>query len=629
MGKNLFLKRGNSGQDFTSTTPGDSGATKIGMSAIGTPTFTTLQHMQNLFHSSGWVEGGVVSDNGDDTVAVTAGDGAIKATIGATSEILFFDWAANTSMSVPSGTTRYVGVEYNAGSPQLVIKTSDSFDDDTDFILASLINEGGTIHIQKEEHAVGDHSNNMINRLFDTLPFARDNRGGGLILGESGDNNRNLTMTAGAIWEKLNKFTITAIDTSVGGGDTFDRYLTDGAGGHTKQTGQTQWDNTQFDNAGTLTVMGMNKFAVQWFYIELDSEFVSIYGTAEYNTEAGAENEAPPTDIPDRVSLHGKLIGRLIFKKSATLPSAVESVFVQTFTAAGVTDHGNLAGLGDDDHTQYLLVGGSRELSADWDAGAHKITALTLESDVATGAAPLIVASTTVVPNLNVSFLGGKAIGTSGNTIPLLDANNTYSGLSIHTGRVVMKDNISIDLGTGASNTGDAAFYHDGADVILEMNGGPSKVFDHFVLKDADMVFENQVEGIKQTITVNNNTGANLNSSIKVYLMVGDVLMTDTKGITMIGSGSFVEISINYDITGTDGDNTLALVAVKNGSAVWINTISSTVADDKEETFTQARGTDVFSDGDTLSFYLQASGFGFGSIDVEKIIVAFKFYDNA
>ena len=40
-----------------------------------------------------------------------------------------------------------------------------------------------------------------------------------------------------------------------------------------------------------------------------------------------------------------------------------------------ISDHGDLLGLGDDDHTQYLLVDGSRQLSANWDAGAFNITA--------------------------------------------------------------------------------------------------------------------------------------------------------------------------------------------------------------------------------------------------------------
>lgn len=65
-------------------------------------------------------------------------------------------------------------------------------------------------------------------------------------------------------------------------------------------------------------------------------------------------------------------------------------------------DHGNLAGLADDDHTQYLLAAGTRGLTGAWDAGSWQIRAETFQSDVATGTAPFTVASTTRVTNLNV-----------------------------------------------------------------------------------------------------------------------------------------------------------------------------------------------------------------------------------
>lgn len=45
--------------------------------------------------------------------------------------------------------------------------------------------------------------------------------------------------------------------------------------------------------------------------------------------------------------------------------------------------------------------------AADFDFGSHKITAEQIESDVATGTAPLIVASTTKVDNLNADKLDG------------------------------------------------------------------------------------------------------------------------------------------------------------------------------------------------------------------------------
>lgn len=81
---------------------------------------------------------------------------------------------------------------------------------------------------------------------------------------------------------------------------------------------------------------------------------------------------------------------------------------IQTSIGTIVTDHGGLAGLTDDDHLQYLLTDGTRQLSANWDAGSYEIRAETFESDVATGTAPFTVASTTLVTNLNADYLDGK-----------------------------------------------------------------------------------------------------------------------------------------------------------------------------------------------------------------------------
>ena len=39
-------------------------------------------------------------------------------------------------------------------------------------------------------------------------------------------------------------------------------------------------------------------------------------------------------------------------------------------------DHGNLTGREDDDHAQYVLANGTRQLTADWDAGDHRILAI-------------------------------------------------------------------------------------------------------------------------------------------------------------------------------------------------------------------------------------------------------------
>uniref|UniRef100_A0A6M3KHB6 Uncharacterized protein n=1 Tax=viral metagenome TaxID=1070528 RepID=A0A6M3KHB6_9ZZZZ len=54
-----------------------------------------------------------------------------------------------------------------------------------------------------------------------------------------------------------------------------------------------------------------------------------------------------------------------------------------------------------DNGNEYIQRDGSIPLTTNWDAGSYEIRAQTLESDATTGTAPLTIASTTLVTNLN------------------------------------------------------------------------------------------------------------------------------------------------------------------------------------------------------------------------------------
>ncbi len=340
-------------------------SSQVTMSVLATPAFTTVQHVQDVFHSSGWLSGGAVTDAGGGDIDVAAGEGLIRATDSPTVDLKFMDWSQSLANTVPDGTVRYFGIEYNAGTPQVVVKTTLDFDSNTDFLLGSVVREGAVVHISNQIHAVGDHANSMILRLFDVAKFQRDNTTGGLIISESADTNRYVVVSASNVWSKLNKTAFAAFDSDpAGGADTFDTYA-HVASVFTLTTGATQWPNEQYDNGTALVTMTNNRYANLWFYGEPDGEVVMLYGTAQYTSAAGAENESPPSSIPLRVQEHSFLIGRLIFKKSATTAIEVQSVFDITFTAAQSADHGNLTGLADDDHTQYILVDGTRAFTGD------------------------------------------------------------------------------------------------------------------------------------------------------------------------------------------------------------------------------------------------------------------------
>jgi len=166
----------------------------------------------------------------------------------------------------------------------------------------------------------------------------------------------------------------------------------------------------------------------------------------------------------------------------------------------GSIDHGSLAGLGDDDHTQYLLAAGTRALTGNWDVGAFTITGTQFISDIAIGTAPLVVTSTTKVTNLNVDQVDNTGLGTLTDekvctyeaTGTIIDCNEAETG----TGSIVRATSptfVTPLLGTPTSGTLTNAsglpvtsgliagnwdvFYSNGSGALIELSLGADGTF--------------------------------------------------------------------------------------------------------------------------------------------------------
>ncbi len=322
----------------------------------GSPTVDQMQEYLDNTGSSGYFTGGILSDAGSGAVAMTAGEGFIRASADDNAPILSFLFAASTSIAIVSDTTRYIFVD-DTGT----ISTSASeFDEAVDNIMIGVAtDEGGSISHTfnlgvRLEESIGQMGR-YTRRVDDVV---RDKRKGGLLFGQSGDANRDVTVSEGSLWWGRTEYSIPAFDTS--GADTFDTYTANGR----EHIATSSWDNINYDNGGTLTSMANNRWAVLWFYIEPDGHIVMIYGRNQYVTEGQAEDElAPASSIPNRISSASVIAAKFIFQKSSNTATKIESAFGIPFTSSGVTDHGNLAGLTDDDHTQYLLIDGTRSMT--------------------------------------------------------------------------------------------------------------------------------------------------------------------------------------------------------------------------------------------------------------------------
>lgn len=351
-------------------------AADIPMAVISGSTYSTVQEMQNIFHSAGWVSGGGITDDTDGTITVAAGTGLIRASNSTVAEIVFFDWAAESGANVnlADTDTSYVYAEYNAGTPRVVATTTERTDFHTNVLLAILYRDGTDLHINPaDKHSVGDHANNMIRRLIDTATYGRKSGG---ILSETG--TRNIAITAGDFWKGLTEFSTSAVDTS--GAPTFSYYHLTGS--WQKVAAQSQIDNTQYSNSGVgLATLSNNKYGVHWVYIEADDDDIAVlYGIGDY-TLAQSEDVQPPSSVPEHLQVEGILAGKIIIKKSDSAFTQIESAFQTTFQGSLATDHGSLAGLADTaDHAYALLIDGTRDLAGAWNMASQATTNVNIDS---------------------------------------------------------------------------------------------------------------------------------------------------------------------------------------------------------------------------------------------------------
>jgi len=319
-------------------------------------TYTTIQHAHNIINSTGLVGSHTITDDADGTITVSAGSGFIRATDSDVAELVTLDWSAEAGANVTliDNDFNYIYVEYNSGSPQIIATVTKRTDRNTNIALGTVYRAGTVLHITTATALqVGAHTSKMDMRLFELDPFARAS---GAVISETG--NRSIAITAGSFWYGLDNFTTAAKDTNVA--DTFVAYYSDGAGGFTAITAQTQMNNTQYDDgSGTLATLANNRYGVCWVYISVEGDLYVVFGTGSY-TLVDAEAATLPTSVPPHFEEHSRIVGKVIVLKSATNLQAVESAFATTFTTGLPTDHGDLIGLADDDHSQYLLVDGTR-----------------------------------------------------------------------------------------------------------------------------------------------------------------------------------------------------------------------------------------------------------------------------
>jgi hypothetical protein len=300
-------------------------------------TYKTLQDFINIMGSRGTFSGGMFTDNGDGTIAVTGGTGMTHPIDDTLSSLYFLDYPAVSSLVLTDNALNNIFVDYNNGTPQIIAKTDPDFSANK-VIIGQVYRSGTTLTLNNFTRLKLDNSFvGIINRFQTVNPFQRES---GAVISASGV--RNFAISAGVFWEGIDRLSFTAKDTSAS--DTFIYWYRNTPSTWVSVPNQTQINNTQYNNPNTgLATLGNNQYGVHWIYISSDNKINVIYGIT--NTSLANSQATDPPPNPPNTLLTTSLIGRIIIQRDSAVFTEVQSAFGVAFTGGAVSLHNDLGGL--------------------------------------------------------------------------------------------------------------------------------------------------------------------------------------------------------------------------------------------------------------------------------------------
>ena len=345
-------------------------ASDIELPTVGTPVdvVDVLDWFRHSW-STGLVDGGSITNNGDGTINIAASDIILRKGSNSDSDLAVFRDSGVTNLSLAANDVSYVFLNYNSGSPVWQTSTSISGFNGIDKVVVYVIGRNGnTLNIidLRQINVDAQRKSRRQKAEFDGYAYKGWYRS---VEGQSplSSSGLNLLIGSGKYFYFDNPVTHTAFDTSVVGTSLPNKftYFYNRSGAWTQIADQKTINNTQFDSAGSLTTLSNNKFRTDWVFVVLCGSapyLAVVMGDAQYSSIAEAKAAPTPT-IPPQIDGICVLVGQACVMKSDTTLStqkAVGSTFNDTLTPQS---HITLTDLLVDSHTQYVLANGTRDIS--------------------------------------------------------------------------------------------------------------------------------------------------------------------------------------------------------------------------------------------------------------------------
>lgn len=485
-----------------------------------------------------------------------------------------------TTLSIPANSTKYIYVDHLSN-----ILTSDSPTNPQTTVILGRVNSDATgIRFIENSDLPMNHYGNKTER------FLRSVLGptweSGCIVTES-STPLKLDVTPGSYF-----FGVTNFLASGGVAVKWETFYRDGSGGWTSIPNEDTIYNNLYDNgSGTLVSIPAGKFVRHHLYVVGDGgneKWFLVVAQQLFDSLAEANDGPLPLTPPFFTDALTRVAGIIIESGSASIGTNILDLRIRPGQAGpsgtAVTRHGDLTGLPDDDHKQYLLVSGARPMTGPLNMGGNGITNVGLVDGVDVsnhasrhnfnGADPLL----TGVPSELTDSTNVEGIDNT--RVPRLDhqhAHGNRGGGSLHAlattiahGFMSLTDKTKLDgIASGATAYDDEMAQDAVGSILLNTSTigfsyddvAPSISANIILLSITDSYISNS---------------ANISLSKLSSLPVNRALVSDSSGIIDVSSVNSTELSYLSGVSSSiQSQLNLKLSNVLNNGQIFIGSASN------------------------------------------------------
>ena len=329
----------------------------------------------NQGSTTGLLSGGVLTNivvSGSHYASCTAGTGYLMTGTFPDDTLNYIEFKTQ-DLLLSANTLSFLSID-NTGTMVLSLSESDNV---TSIGLGSILTgiDGSSLYIISTLHTVPHLSTNIIQSMHATFGTVISS---GCITYTS--NNVSVGVTSGSYYVGSIEFDLQTIAP----GTSFTGfYLASGGLYNYTQVSNLTTIPTQYNNSGVLTNIPVGQFAKHTFYVvasennTLSLAFL-VYGEelfASVNLANAGNDPATPSFFTESV-----LLTAAIVVTDSTDPTPISNVIdlrpvfiTRTSTSISTNNHSNLINLQADDHKQYLLVDGTRNMSGNLGMGVFNI----------------------------------------------------------------------------------------------------------------------------------------------------------------------------------------------------------------------------------------------------------------